>query len=226
MNIDRDASKKLAEAFASQAEEATPREDCPEAEHIYAAVMGELDSQKTSEIVEHTAACPVCAEAWRLARAMPAPETMDKGAPVLAFPQSWRRIAAPLALAASLLLFSILAFQLMDRGPQTGSPEFRNEGKDVVHSLLSENQSLSRESCLLRWDLAEPMEGVRYEVRVTTEDVFQVISTAEDLEQPEFLVAEVRLADLPPGTNLLWWVRVTFPDGRQQRSKTFSNRLE
>ncbi len=225
MNMDREESKKLAEAFASLAETAVPRRDCPEADRIYAAVLGELEPEKTRAIVSHTAGCPVCAEAWRLARAMPAPGAQTEVAPVVTMTPRWRRVAAHLALAASLLLFSILAFRLIDTGSKSDPSEWRNGGSDNLLSLTPEDQALPRGRFLLRWRLAEPEEGARFEIRVTTEDVFQVIATGRDLEETEFLVEEARLADLPPGATLLWWVRVSLPDGRQFRSKTFTHRL-
>lgn len=226
MKIDPEEGKKLGAAFAGLAENAAPGPDCPRPERIHEAVMGELPSGEIRRLVDHTASCAACAESWRLARAM-AEHLAVSGRPlVVAMVPRWRRIAAPLALAASLLLLSIVGYRLMNAAPKTRPPALRNGASGAIRSLLPRDQTLSRESCLLRWELEKPVEGARFQVQVTTQDVFRVIAAGRDLAQGEFLIEEDRLADLPAGSILLWWVRASLPDGRQQRSKTFTHRLE
>jgi len=47
---------------------------CPPAEDVWDALHGGLAPRRRREVVDHTAACPLCAEAWRLAvRGTPGP---------------------------------------------------------------------------------------------------------------------------------------------------------
>ena len=69
--------KKLRQAFASAFDSHDPEDDeldgCPDADVLYEAYHGELPPDELAAVTDHMAECPVCAEAYRLARATPAP---------------------------------------------------------------------------------------------------------------------------------------------------------
>ena len=69
--------KKLREAFASAFDSHDPEDDelddCPDADVLYQAYHGQLPPDELATVTDHMAECPVCAEAYRLARATPAP---------------------------------------------------------------------------------------------------------------------------------------------------------
>lgn len=69
--------KKLRAAFASAFDSHDPDEDeldgCPDADVFYQAFHGQLPPDELASLTDHMAECPVCAEAYRLARATPAP---------------------------------------------------------------------------------------------------------------------------------------------------------
>ena len=64
---DLQAGFDLAAAGAGQ------REDCPAPGDIWRAAVGEASTGSARALVLHAAACPGCAEAWRLAREISAP---------------------------------------------------------------------------------------------------------------------------------------------------------
>ena len=55
--------------FAKAFERSTPTDDCPAPEALLDALRGQVDADARTAIVDHMSECPVCAEAWRLARA-------------------------------------------------------------------------------------------------------------------------------------------------------------
>lgn len=40
---------------------------CPPSEEVWDALHGAMDPERRARVVDHMAACPMCAEAWRLA---------------------------------------------------------------------------------------------------------------------------------------------------------------
>jgi hypothetical protein len=46
------------------------------------------------------------------------------------------------------------------------------------------------------------------------------------LTRPEVTIDPAQLADLPRGSNVLWQVEVTLPDGERASSPTFVTRIE
>jgi hypothetical protein len=133
----------------------------------------------------------------------------------------WRRWV-PLAAAAALV---VVVGLMLRQGPirDDQPPQYRTGEEIAIQSLLPEEAPLPRSACLLRWS-AGP-EGSRYNVEVATADL-EVIARARGLEREEFAVPANRLADLPPGAELLWRVEATLPDGRTITTPTFIARLE
>jgi len=126
-----DDARRLREAFSALSERARPREDCPEPDHLWAAVRGELPARVRRELVNHISTCAACAEAWRLARELapaPAVDAVAERRPSWLGPLSgirWSWSYATLAGAAAAVLISVaIAPHFMGPGPQ-GPPGLR-----------------------------------------------------------------------------------------------------
>ncbi len=201
-------------------------ESCPEPDRIWAAVNGELASEETHDIIDHTASCAACAEAWRLARqvghetARHADEQpAEEGGRVLSMGHRFRRFTAPLAaLAAAAVL--VLMVSLPSESP--APPEFRAGESASIQSLVPADVPLARDSCLLRWS---EVEGARYSV-VVSDAQLTVVAQARDLTSAQFQVPAESLARLASGAELYWRVEAVLPDGSSRSSTTFVHRLE
>ena len=206
----------LAAAFRARARSAA-RDDCPDPARLWAALGGELPPEDRRDVIDHTASCASCAEDWRLAMELrPEPDAVvaERLAPR-------RRVWAPLAVAASLVLATGAGLVLWRSGePET--PQFRGAGVATIRSLVPETEPLPRDGCRLRWSFDQA--GARYDLRVTTESLREV-AHAESLVEPSFLVPEPSLASLPAGTRLLWRVEAALPDGSRVGSPTFVTQL-
>ncbi len=226
MNEPNSDVSKLREQFRAAAGEADRASDCPGAERIWDALHGGLPPEDRRTIIDHTARCSACAEAWRLAReiggTVPAVQATIGHAgvgPVHGI--GWRRWV-PLAAAAALVVVVGLVLRpgpIRDDEP----PQYRMGDEAGIRSLLPEETPLPRSACRLRWS-AGPV-GTRYDIEVATADL-DVIARARGIEQTEFTVPADRLADLPPASKLLWRVEATLPDGRIIATPTFIARLE
>ena len=222
----------LKNAFQSLSDEPVGK-TCPEADRFYQAHKGELSTQEVEDLVDHSLTCGLCAQSWRLSKAMfeeykageqqleDRQQDQNKAGVLIRF----RHLVAPAALLAALLLITMIGL-LRDK-PTVIDPQYRNEGlKDQVQSLISATQVLSRDNCLLSWQLDPSVAGATFKVEVTTEDLFQTVVSVDGLANTRYLISTDALADLPPGTRLLWQVIVVAPDGKEISSQTFSNQLD
>lgn len=216
-------------ALACEPEAEAPAEgDHPEPDTIYAAVQGELSPGALRDVVEHMAACPRCAEEWRLAMAFAEEaEEAEVG-------ESPRRAAAPsrpalrLVPIAAALVVAVLAagvWLTVGQSPEQTAPVYREapSAGDIV-SLLPEGEPLDRSNPVLRWRLGEEgaPEGTTYDVVVSAGDY---TNAAEDLQSPSYTLPREALEELPPGTELQWTVDAHLPDGQRSRSALFVTRL-
>jgi hypothetical protein len=214
---------RLRAAFRVRPRTAAPGDHVP-AEDLWSAVRGELSADERRAIVDHTASCAECAEAWRLAVEV-TPDPIPVAAPAARpawTPFRWPATFAPLAAAAALVA-AVGAGVWLSRAPApANTPAFRGGDAPVVRSLVGDDDALPREQFVLRWS-AGP-EGSRYDVRVTTEGL-QVVAEAEGLTEPALVVPPTALSSLPAGSRLLWRVEVVAPDGERAASPTFVTRL-
>jgi anti-sigma factor RsiW len=216
--IEDDAT--LRRAFASLAGTASTEApgSCPEPERIYDAVRGKLPPGELREVVEHLADCPACAEAWRLAAAFE--EEAGAAVPATMAARPFPRLVA---VAASVLvaLLAVGVWWTAYRAPEE-VPVYRAAGDAEIVSLLPDGQALDREHPVLRWQVAPPgaPDGTTYDVLVTTADL-EAVAEASELEEPRFELPADALEDLPAGTELLWRVVATTPEGRRFTSPTF-----
>ena len=222
--------ERLHRAFVSLSETAQPTASCPDPERLWSASRGELPPGETREMIEHTAACPACAEAWRLAMHL-SEEVPQEGA--VPREEVARRRAAPAivpwwryAAVAAAVVFAVFGVSQMTdlKGPEPPGG-LRNAGETGLLSEAAADAPLPRDAFVLRWRLQPPREGVRYTVRVTTED-FYTVYQAEELEEPVLRVPEAVLAELPSGSKLSWYVEASLADGGDLDAKTFWAVLE
>lgn len=206
---------KLRRAFASLSQPAPEPAACPPPEKIWEAVRGELPPREIRQIVEHTAACPACAEDWRLAAALQRPETASNVIPAADRFSAGRRLRNWGLAAAAVLALAVVGVQWIQKEP---SLTYRGD-EAAIHSLIEEGQGLPRNEFLLRWSAPET-PGATYDVEVSTEDL-RVIASGDDLREPRFLVPAHALAGLPPGARLLWKVDAELPQGERVSSPTF-----
>jgi hypothetical protein len=221
-------SEDLRRHFLSPPRGATRADGCPEPALIFETAIGESSVEKTRALADHCAECPACSIAWKLAQEY-APES---GLPMPAAAEEfsdgrwraplWRRwIPAATAMAAALALVALLVPWREAGGPQ--DPVLRTLGDTTIESRIAEGEALTADRFLLRWS-AGP-EGARYDVRVTDRRL-NLLARAISLERSEYMVPAAALADLEPGSVVLWQVETTLPDGRRIVSRTFATRLE
>jgi len=107
-----------------------------------------------------------------------------------------------------------------EAGEPSASPSSQERAR--IESLVSEDEPLPRQHCVLRWS---GPEGARYELRITTEDLSPVDS-ASGLTVPEYRIPPAKLKDLEPGSLLLWQVTPLLPERSPRDLKTFRARIE
>jgi hypothetical protein len=222
--------RRLREAFASLAHDAGSTEGCPDPDRIWMAVRVELSPGEVRDLVEHTVACPFCAEAWRLARELnieSAPAAKTDGTLIARSMVSRRsawRWGSIIAAAAVIMLVTVFSIQFdqsseyLSGTPGFDSPRYREGGEATIRSLVPADRSLPRERFELAWSPGPP--GTRYQLEIATADLDLVLK-ARGLEEAGFLVDENTLQPFPPGTRLLWQVEAAHPDGTRLTSETF-----
>jgi anti-sigma factor RsiW len=211
---------RMRRAFGSLSHAPEPAA-CPPPEKIWEAVRGELPAAQSRAIVEHMAACPSCAEDWRLAVAMQKPATTSNVISAAERFSVGRRMRNWGLAAAAVLALAVFGVQWAEQTKV--EPTYRGDGV-TIQSLVDERQSLPRQQFLLRWSAPET-PGATYDVEVSTEDL-RVIATGDDLREPRFLVPAHALAGLPPGARLMWKVDAELPQGGHVTSTTFFTIIE
>ncbi|HEY0554495.1 MAG TPA: zf-HC2 domain-containing protein [Thermoanaerobaculia bacterium] len=224
MNQDEQQLARLRAAFAAP-DLAPDPQSCPPPEKLWSAVRGELDPQAMREVLDHVALCSACAEDWRLAaelnRQQAGESAVTPGRVLQGRFGRWRPLAATAALAAGLLL--AVGVWRAEMAPHQ-APIYREARHESIRSLLPAGQALPRQDAVLRWS---PLPGAAsYDVRVTTEDLFQTVASAQGTTTTELRVPAAALAGLPPGAKLLWQVDAVRPDGTRETSPTFTTPLQ
>jgi hypothetical protein len=219
MTPEREATPRLRAAYAAVLP-TPPRAGCPAPERIFRAAHGELSRFRRRRLVDHLSTCAACAEDWRLAAAFAgdlAAAAEPRRAGWLAALGPWRW-AVPIAATAVLAVVVALPPRPVDRG----GPIHREAPKVVIRSLVAEDAPLPRDRFLLRW---EPVAGAAsYDLKVST-TTLEVVASARDLAESEWLVPADRLAGLASGTKLHWQVEAVLAAGRRASSDTFSATL-
>ncbi len=180
---------------------------CPPSERLLAAVAGELPPAELRDLVEHVAACPACAEDWRLAAALekPAGEAPEAASPEASpWRSRYRHAAAWWASAAAAV--ALLVGGLLWQMPEPASVL---RGAKEGPKLLS-LETCSRESCVLGWSA---MQGATYDLEVSTATKQSVVRAAR-LQATQYRIPLDRLAGIPAGTELTWRVTGNLPGRR------------
>ncbi|CAM2011423.1 zf-HC2 domain-containing protein [Acanthopleuribacter pedis] len=203
-----------------QAAAVAPDQSCPTAEDLWRARLGELSPGRTRRIAAHLRTCSGCAEDWRLVQFQQRQDGMNPARPI-GQSRAWTTLAAAVLLTAA-------GFWLVQHRVERAEPTRVMRGEQQPGDLISRQQgaALSREACLLAWSVQTPAPPVsHYAVRVSTDDIFEVVFAAKNLSEPRITIPPQRLAALPRGTALTWRVTVYFENGTQV-SRVFHARLD
>ena len=232
MKAETEETVRWRRAWRSLSLDAVPQAGCPEPDRLWEAVRGGLGPGEVREMVEHTAVCGACAEAWRLARELgrragaenagerPAAAARASARQVPAA-RRWRVATWGSAVAAAALL-AVVGLEWRDSFAPRPTVIYRGAETAAIRSLVPPGEALPRRDFTLRW---EGPEGARYRLRVTTEDL-TVVAEASDLGTPEYRVAEEDLAAVADGSRLYFKVTARLSGGGTAESATFEVRLE
>lgn len=208
---ERDETALWREAFATTSPADRPSPDCPPAERIWDAARNEATPAELRQLLAHVATCPVCTEAWRLAKEVEeAGKAREYEQPRGQPKKQWLAAAA---------LFAVVIGGFVIRDAMVPEPVVRSADRETLQ-LLSSGDSLPRDRCLLRWT---ELEDAIYDVSIRTEDL-DPISEASGLEEPEYLVPEEDLARAPEGESLSILVEARCLSEGTIASRTFSFR--
>ena len=223
---------RLREALARADEGARAAAECPAPEQIWAAVSGQAAPEAARKLMQHGATCPACGTAWRLAADLL--HASAAGSARRGYAWSWaaaqaaagsarRGYAWSWAAAAAILLLGAVALMLPPR-EATHDVTFRSRpGEAGIDSLVPDMVGLARTGVLLRW--TAPPGAARYRVTVATPELVTV-HVSGWLSQPELVVPDASLKNLPSGQVLVWTVEAVLDDGRQISSRAFLVQLE
>jgi len=224
---DEDEIHRWNDAVAAVAETAVPRDDCPPPERIWDASRGEVPPEELRELVDHTATCAVCAEAWQLAEELTREEVEAETVPASAgedegeggFWRNWMQVAAMVVvLAGAAFLVRDPAQQLVERG-----------AADPAVTTLMPQSAQPRGDLILRWTPL-PADGgprVTYDVEVTweTAQAKTPILRAEGLTRAELAVPPAQLEVLSEGEHTLLWEVIARRGTEEVARGTFTVRV-
>jgi hypothetical protein len=223
MTTTNDELARLRTAFAAPAMPAMPAisaipapepEACPPSDRIWLAVRGELPPDELREILDHLAACPACAEDWRIAMAFEEEARATVPALQTRAVRSTRfntlRYRAWMAIAATIFV-AVVGIKFLQ--PTAG---YRGKGQAGVQSLVAE--ALPREAFVLRWTPTPDAES--YNLEVSTPDL-DPLFRADGLITTSYQVPEIQLARMRSGDKVLWTVTPVARGGGGLRPQTF-----
>lgn len=212
-----DQLQNLRNAFQNHQDPSDPANACPSPGLFWEAVACRLPKKQKQDLIDHLRLCQTCAQAWRLAvelqQDLEGEETDVPIAPIA--PPSlplWKRLAAPLALVAVLML----AILIWPESP-TRPVNYRVDEPTLIQSQTP--ASLPRDACLLEWSIQPDKPHIRYEIQIYTASLELVAKV--DLTESNYMVPESALSSFPQGTQLLWYVTAIHPDNRRTQSESF-----
>jgi hypothetical protein len=136
--MNEDAVERIADAMRQATEDARSRPDCPPPARIWDAVKLRLSRGERLAILDHTAECPGCAEAWRIAMALGEDATFSgrragRGDWWRTPSTGTRAAAALLALAAGIYL--IVRVASLRGGPPSAPPTAPAASSPIVAAI-------------------------------------------------------------------------------------------
>src|SRR5262249_24674802 len=201
----------LREAYqrALDARRVSGREPCASPEAMLSLLRQEGTEEQRLETLDHVMSCGACQPEFELLRSIEqagsAAATTERPRP--AFLRGPRRIAVPLALAASLLL--VLVGQKL-RSP--GGPDVERGDGNGVTLLEPPTEIAPGISPTFAW---KPVPGAEsYELEVLDEKGNLVMGART--RQTSVTLSDPLLTT--PGKSFRWWVRATTPSGPQRAS--------
>jgi hypothetical protein len=204
---------RLREALASL--ESDEPHDHVDAGRIFDALHGDMSPEERQAIVDELLANPAAAQAWRLAREMPAteaaPNRKERSAPAV-----WRWAS----MAAAAVLVAGLVWQLAP-WRQAEEPAYRSLESRSITSALAPGAVLSRAQPVLRWT---GVDGARYRVRVLTPDL-QLLDESAESPAREYTISQEAINRIARDGEILWQVEGRVPGEAVIVSPTFSIRV-
>ncbi len=207
----------LREAYqrALEARRVSSREPCVAPEAMVSLLRGEGAEEQRLEALDHVMGCGACRSEFELLRSMEqaGAGTAERARPaVLQIP---RRIAVPLALAASLILLVTVGQRL--RSPE--GTDVERGSMDGVTLLGPPAEIAAGTSPTFTW---KPVPGAQsYELEVLDEKG-AVVWGAKTTETSVTMSGPVLMV---PGKSYRWWVRTTTASGNQRASAVRSLRI-
>ena len=189
---------------------------CPPAERIWEAAAGELSFEATGAIIDHTARCSDCAQAWKLALTMheQTPDEVARGpGRLLAFRRPSVLVPAGVGLAALAALGVLVLRGAVVSLERPSQVTFRGD-TERIRSLTPPGPH-PHDAIQLRWS-AYP-GAKRYSVTVV-DSSFKVLFRAAGLAGTEIRLPEGTIA---PG-RVFWSVSAYLPDDRIVESEGFT----
>ena len=191
------------------------RERCVDPEGMLALLRQEGSEEQRLETLDHVMSCGACSSEFELLRSVGQAGAGIADPTQLAVPRIARRLAVPLALAASLLFVITVGQKL--RSP--GGPEVERGTSDGVTLLDPPEEIAAGAPPTFVW---KPLPGTQsYELEVLDERGAVVwgtktSETSATLSDPGLLA---------PGKTYRWWVRATNASGNQRASALRSLRI-
>ncbi|MCM3875421.1 MAG: hypothetical protein NEA02_03280 [Thermoanaerobaculia bacterium] len=194
--------------------------ECPSAEVLARGAASELSHVERIAFAAHLAACENCSE---LVRLYPDVKSWaDSASARLGRARPRTNLRAPWLLAAAVVALGV-GLVAVNRFRPAEPPSYRAGATLELRSLLEADRPLPRAAFRLRWTPGPA--GSRYSVLVARENLAP-IARADGLTVPEILVEERLLADLPPGSRVIWRIRAVPPGSTTLASPTFVTTVE
>ncbi len=227
MRMEAERTDDLREAFASLGSPPSSGKECPEPDHLWRAAAGDLSGNEARTIVAHTSVCVSCSREWRLAKELGArpidvpQETSETIGGAAGFWQIMNlRLVPAIAGVGFVVVVAILGLQYW---PRATEPGFRGASDSQIVSSVPDDVALDRDDCLFRWTVEGPAAAVRFDLRIATGDLTEVLSV-RGLGSPEFRVPSESLSSVPSGGILYWTVDAYLEDG-SELSAVFASQL-
>lgn len=206
MTDESQAIETMRRSLLAGGESKGPREDCPPADELWAAVAGELSFEGVEGLTDHLATCQLCSQLWEMARELRGAspgrdrEPLPFGVPTSTPSKTpiWRRLA-PLAAVLGALALGLAFFGI--RNPDGPDGPWVRSG-EAYELELSTPDKLPRERFLVEWRNAPPDSHHELLVVWSTSEAQRVVERVSGLKDSSYLLPASKLRDIPAGSTL------------------------